>query len=80
MLTYGERPYLFIIVAEAFSRGLNALLTNRFIVPYALPLHCIPITHLAFADDVVIFTRAIRPSLKNLMNFLHRSEACVAPC
>ena len=35
-----------------------------------MPRNCPIISHLSFADDVIIFTNGTRPSLKKLMSFL----------
>lgn len=47
------------------SRDLNALNLAK------KPSHCPVISHLAFADDMVIFTNGSKLSLQNLMNFLN---------
>lgn len=63
-------PFLFILVSEALSRGLNHLVMEGAIADYGLPRGCLRVTHLSFTDDVIIFTRAHRKSLKGLMDFL----------
>lgn len=51
-------PYLFILVAEAFGRGLKFLVSEGAVQQFALPRQAIPISYLAFADDLILFTRA----------------------
>ena len=63
-------PILFIVASEALSRGLSAQVVDGSITHYALPRGCIRITHLSFADDIVIFTRGDRRSVVNLVWFL----------
>ncbi|XP_027167252.1 uncharacterized protein LOC113767379 [Coffea eugenioides] len=63
-------PILFILASEALSRGLNALVEGGSVAPYAMPRGCTSITHLAFADDIVIFARGDRRSVGNLLRFL----------
>lgn len=57
-------PYLFIIASEALSRGLNYAQTAYPTITYfrkrGLPI----ISHLAYADDVVIFYNGSARSLK----------------
>lgn len=46
---------LFIIAAEALSRGLNALHLNLYFCGFGLPKWIPKINHLACADDTIIF-------------------------
>lgn len=48
-------PSLFIIAAEVLSRSLNNLLQNDNFVPFSMHKNGPQITHLAYADDIVIF-------------------------
>lgn len=66
-------PCLFIIVAEFLSRGLDQLYSQYPSLRYnkTAPL-CV--SHLSFADDVIIFVNGCRFSLHRLMNFLHHYE------
>nr|XP_016496398.1 PREDICTED: uncharacterized protein LOC107815343 [Nicotiana tabacum] len=47
---------LFILVAEALSRGLNALHMNLYFCGVGLPKWSPKINHLAYADDTIIFS------------------------
>ena len=63
-------PALFIIGADVLSRGLNSLVDESSFAAFKVPRHCSPITHLAFADDVIIFTNGGSASLKRVMQIL----------
>lgn len=56
-------PYLFLLVVEALSRGLKALQQGGSTASFSLPRGARRVSHLCFADDLVIFTRANRPRL-----------------
>ncbi|XP_027062955.1 uncharacterized protein [Coffea arabica] len=60
-------PALFIIGAEVLSRGLNLLYFQSNFVGYKVPRHCPTISHLAFADDIIIFANGSASSLKKIM-------------
>lgn len=47
---------------------------NRLTTDYTVPRGCPRITHLAFADDTIIFSNGSRKSLHNLMDFLSEYE------
>lgn len=68
-------PFLFILLLESFSRRLNRQVREGFIQPYILPRGSPLITHLAFADDLILFTRGSRQSLRHLFAFLGDYEA-----
>lgn len=64
-------PSLFIILAECLSRGLN----NLFLRNNELQFRYgggILVSHLGFADDIVIFTNGQKSSLSKLMSFLRQ--------
>lgn len=48
-------PLLFILASEGFSRGLKALTTAGVLQPFCLGRIPFTITHLAYADDLLIF-------------------------
>ena len=71
-------PALFVIGAEVLSRGLNNLALQSAFVGFRVPHGCPPITHLAFADDVIIFTNGSSISLQPIMQVLelyHKSSS-----
>ncbi|XP_027184038.1 uncharacterized protein LOC113782345 [Coffea eugenioides] len=63
-------PALFVVGAEVLSRSLNALLGLRAFVPFKVPRGCPPITHLAYADDVIIFCSGLKASLQVILRTL----------
>ena len=71
-----KSPALFVIGAEALFRTLNALLEQCQFHPFKIPPECLMVTHLSFANDVVIFTSGLKSSLHLLMRVLE--EHCAA--
>nr|XP_027127799.1 uncharacterized protein LOC113743944 [Coffea arabica] len=67
-------PSLFILAAEVLSRMLNQLLHRPGFCGFKVPRACPSITHLGFADDILIFSSASTCSLKMLMETLARYE------
>lgn len=68
-------PLLFILVSEALSRSLILKMGTGMLSPYSSGLHCPVITHLAFADDIIIFTNGSSSSLKALKETLRQYQA-----
>ncbi|XP_070002514.1 uncharacterized protein [Nicotiana sylvestris] len=68
-------PTLFIPAAEALSRGLNALHLNLHFCGFGLPKWSPKITHLAYADDTIIFSSSDATSLQLIMQVLFDYEA-----
>ncbi|KAL0292122.1 UNVERIFIED_CONTAM: putative ribonuclease H protein [Sesamum radiatum] len=66
-------PTLFVIAAECLSRGLELLYQQQPRLTF-LSKSNLPISHLAFADDIVIFSKGTRRELKILMDFLKQYE------
>ena len=66
-------PTLFVLAAECLSRGLNNLFEQHPRLQYFTRCS-LPIDHLAFADDVIIFSKGNRKELTILMEFLQRYE------
>ena len=67
-------PALFIIGAEVMSRKLNHLRYVTDFTPFSCPATCEPITHLAYADDVLIFSAADKKSLKAVKRIIQEYE------
>ncbi|KAL2240878.1 UNVERIFIED_CONTAM: hypothetical protein Sindi_0729000 [Sesamum indicum] len=61
-------PALFILAAEALSRRLNHLFTQNPDMFYQTGYKA-RVSHLAYADDIIIFTRCEEHSLTKLMQF-----------
>lgn len=67
-------PSLFILEAEVLSRQLNNLLNNERFTSFTMSRNGPQITHLAYADDIVIFCGGNRRSIKAVMNQIHKYE------
>nr|XP_016466901.1 PREDICTED: uncharacterized protein LOC107789578 [Nicotiana tabacum] len=68
-------PTLFILVAEALSRGLNALHTNLYFCGFGMPKWSPKINHLAYVDDMIIFSSSDETSLMLIMQVMNAYEA-----
>ncbi|XP_019248338.1 PREDICTED: uncharacterized protein LOC109227594 [Nicotiana attenuata] len=68
-------PTLFILAAEALSRGLNSLHQNLYFCGFGLPKWSLKINHLAYADDTIIFSSSDATSLRLVMEVLHAYES-----
>ncbi|WRX16202.1 Reverse transcriptase domain - like 10 [Theobroma cacao] len=66
-------PLLFILAAEYLSRGLNNLFSQFCSLHYQSGCS-INISHLAFADDVMIFTNGSKAALQKVLTFLQEYE------
>ncbi|XP_042969088.1 uncharacterized protein LOC122301771 [Carya illinoinensis] len=66
--------YLFIMLEEVFSLLLNKRMSERGISHFCLPAGAPRITHLLYADDVVIFSNASKRSIRCLMSVLNDYE------
>ncbi|XP_027081100.2 uncharacterized protein [Coffea arabica] len=69
-------PALFIIGAEVLSRGLNNLALQSGFLSFKVPYGCPDITHLAFADDILIFANGSALSLRAIMQVLEAYQRC----
>nr|XP_009786618.1 PREDICTED: uncharacterized protein LOC104234707 [Nicotiana sylvestris] len=67
-------PTLFIFAAETLSRGLNALHTNLYFCGFGMPKWSPKINHLAYADDMIIFSSSDETSLMLIMQVLKAYE------
>ncbi|XP_019234735.1 PREDICTED: uncharacterized protein LOC109215174 [Nicotiana attenuata] len=67
-------PALFILAAEALSRGLNSLHNNPSFCVFGLPKWSLKINHLAYADDTIIFSSSDARSLQLIMQILAAYE------
>ncbi|XP_026433883.1 uncharacterized protein LOC113331389 [Papaver somniferum] len=65
-------PYLFILYMEGFSRLLSNAANQKIIKP-VIPTKTGPaISHLLFADDCILFTKANERSINNLKELIHK--------
>ncbi|CAH9069343.1 unnamed protein product [Cuscuta epithymum] len=63
-------PFLFILASEGFSRGIKARMEKGLIKPFWMGNKGYPISHLGFADDLLIFINGDARSLVNFKKFL----------
>ena len=63
-------PALFIIGSEFLSWALNALVSHSRVVGYKVLRYCPLVSHLVFADDVIVFANGGADSLKRVMQIL----------
>lgn len=68
-------PSLFIIGAEVLTRLLNNMISNLF-RGFSMHKNGPQITHIAYADDVMIFTARSITSLNLIMHQLWNYERC----
>lgn len=61
------------MAAEYLSRGINALFIQYPSLLYALGCLLL-VSHLVFADDVIIFTNGAKPSLQKILMFLQEYD------
>ena len=54
---------LFVIGAEVLSRSLNMLAEYKRFRPFKVPRGCSMVTHLDYADDVIILTSGLKASI-----------------
>ncbi|XP_073051343.1 uncharacterized protein [Primulina eburnea] len=68
-------PLLFILGAEYLSRGLDRLYRQYPAIRYRSGCD-LPLSHLAYADDIIIFATGGTREMKSLMDLLHHYENC----
>ncbi|XP_071939807.1 uncharacterized protein [Coffea arabica] len=68
-------PALFIIGAEVLLRSLNNLQSHRGFQGFRVPRGCPQVSHLGYADNVLIFSSASMKSLKLVKQVLTDYEA-----
>ncbi|XP_075074525.1 uncharacterized protein LOC107792240 [Nicotiana tabacum] len=66
---------LFILAAEAMSRGLNVLHHNLYFCGFRMPKWSLKINHLAYADDAIIFSSSDDTTLRLIMEVLNACKA-----
>ena len=59
-------PYLFVIVSNVLSKLLNSAVLNRRIGYHPL-CESLKLTHLSFADDIMVFTNGTPASLEGVL-------------
>lgn len=67
-------PLLFILVVEAFIRGLHVQIQEGAITAYSAFRSSPVIPILCFADDMIVFLRGLRQTIRAFLSFLERYE------
>lgn len=67
-------PLLFILSSEGFSKGLKAPVVTDRLQPIRLGRMPFHITHLAYADDLLVFLRGTVRTLRGFQSFLTSYE------
>ncbi|CAH9144348.1 unnamed protein product [Cuscuta epithymum] len=68
-------PFLFIIAAEGFSRALNWHMEQGHIKPYWMGNQGFPVSHLGFADDILVFLNGEIRSIIRFKKFIGLYQA-----
>ncbi|WOL08423.1 hypothetical protein Cni_G17176 [Canna indica] len=63
-------PYLFIVMEQLFTNMLNTAVDKRKIVPFKQ--NEISLSHILFADDMVLFVKGSKNSCKNLKRLVDK--------
>ncbi|XP_027120509.2 uncharacterized protein [Coffea arabica] len=67
-------PVLFVIGSKLLSRGLNELASRRNYIGFRVPTGCQAITHLAFADDILVFTNGSSMALQQVKRVIEKYQ------
>ena len=70
----GSKPSLLILAEEVLSRGLQELVSLKMITPYHGSRSCPALSHLLFANDVIILYNGHKRNLKKLKIFLETKK------
>ncbi|XP_073015629.1 uncharacterized protein [Primulina eburnea] len=68
-------PLLFVLGAEYLSRGLDRIYLQHPALRYRSDCDIL-ISHLAYADDIIIFANGGSRGMQRLVDFLHHYENC----
>lgn len=61
-------PLLFCIAEDVLSRAISNLVHSGELTPIAGPKGCPTLSHVLYADDIMIFCRGTKSNLRNIMN------------
>ncbi|XP_075107022.1 uncharacterized protein LOC142180004 [Nicotiana tabacum] len=67
-------PALFILSVEVLSMSLNKLFEDKQFKGFGLPNWTVPLNHLAYADDTIVFASSDLYSLQNIVEVLTQYE------
>ncbi|WOK92691.1 hypothetical protein Cni_G01382 [Canna indica] len=69
-------PFLYILVAQTLSNLFNTVVQDKKLTPFSIKRN-IKISHLMFADDILISIRANPKSLQTLKKIFHQYELLI---
>lgn len=64
-------PYLFILAMEYLSILINHAINNKTLRPFKFKSHNLEVSHLLFADDVLLFAKADNTSINTINSIIH---------
>ncbi|KAL3614590.1 hypothetical protein CASFOL_041676 [Castilleja foliolosa] len=67
-------PLLFVIAQQALTHNLNKLMDQGALVPFNMGQKIDPISHLLYADDMIIFINGKTDNIERLKALLNRYE------
>ncbi|XP_042983381.1 uncharacterized protein LOC122312796 [Carya illinoinensis] len=67
-------PYLFIIMEEVLSKMIKGKVAEKKIQLFSHPVNSPVVSHLLYADDIVLFTNASKGTIRCLMNVFKQYE------
>lgn len=67
-------PLLFVLAQEIFSINLKARISSGQITEFKVGRNEVSLSHLLYADDILIFTNGAERSLTQLMDLLSSNE------
>lgn len=73
----GSKPSLLILAEEVLSRGLQELVSFKMIPTYHALRSCPTLSHLLFANDVLVLYNGHKRNLKKLKIFLETSKKLI---
>ncbi|KAM2399421.1 hypothetical protein TB1_035287 [Malus domestica] len=73
-------PILFCLAEEVFSRGLTKMVEDDLIDTFSVPMGIAPPSHVLFADDIMVFMRGTKRSMRNLMRFVEEYSLNSGQC
>ncbi|KAM1304224.1 hypothetical protein ACFX2F_021920 [Malus domestica] len=73
-------PILFCLAEEVFSRGLTRMVEADLIDTFSVPMGIAPPSHVLFADDIMVFMRGTKRSMRNLMRFVEEYSLNSGQC
>lgn len=67
-------PLLFVLAQQVLSTNLKKCIDQLSLIPYKVGRNQISLSHLFYADDILLFTNGVNNSLRSLMQLLQSYE------